>query len=128
MALKPNPVNWFEIPVSNLGRATEFYEHIFGVELPLHEMGGLKMAWFPMVPMTQKEPGAAGSLIKGDDFSPSQSGTCVYFSVEDIDDVLKKVNATGGKTVAPKGSIGEYGFIALFTDTEGNKVGLHSLK
>ena len=128
MVLKPNPVNWFEIPVSDLSRATEFYQHIFDVELPLHEMGGVKMAWFPMVPMSQNEPGAAGSLIKGGDSRPSQSGTCVYFSVEDIEDVLRKVNAKGGKTVAPKGSIGEYGFIALFTDTEGNKVGLHSLK
>jgi predicted enzyme related to lactoylglutathione lyase len=51
----------------------------------------------------------------------------VYFSVEDIEETLRKVNATGGKTLLPKKSIGEYGFIAHFEDTEGNRLALHSM-
>lgn len=125
MALKPNPVNWFEIPVKDLSRATEFYQNIFGVELALNEMGPTKMAWFPM---EKDASGAGGTLMKADGYQPSDEGTLVYFSVDDIESVLKKINAEGGKTLEPKSSIGEHGFIALFKDSEGNRVGLHSTK
>ncbi len=125
MALKPNPVNWFEIPVNDLSRATEFYEGIFGIELSLNEMGPSKMAWFPMV---KEGSGAAGTLMKAEGYSPSDQGTLIYFSVDDIEDVLKKVNAKGGKTLESKMSIGEHGFIGIFEDTEGNRVGIHSTK
>jgi len=125
MAIKTNPVNWFEIPATDLNRAQAFYEHILSVELSLQEMGPMKMAWFPM----EKDiPGAAGSLVKAQGQTPSHAGTLVYFSVEDIESVLKKVNEKNGKTLHPKESIGEYGFIALFEDSEGNRVGLHSMK
>jgi predicted enzyme related to lactoylglutathione lyase len=125
MATKANPVGWFEIPANDLSRAQAFYEHILGVQLSLHEVGPMKMAWFPM---EQNAPGAAGSLVKAEGQSPSQSGTLVYFSVEDIEGVLKKANDKGGKTLLPKESIGEYGFIALIQDSEGNRVGIHSMK
>jgi len=123
MALKPNPVNWFEIPAKDISRATKFYQNIFGVELQLNEMANTKMAWFPMA---QNSPGAGGTLIKGDGYKPSTSGTLVYFSVDDIESTLKKITAEGGKTLEPKSSIGEHGFIALFEDSEGNRIGLHS--
>jgi uncharacterized protein len=125
MAAKANPVNWFEIPTNDLGRAQVFYEHVLGVQLSLNEIGPAKMAWFPM----EKEgTGAAGTLMKAEGYTPSHSGTLVYFSVEDIEGTLKKVNEKGGKTLMPKESIGEYGFIGLFEDSEGNRVGLHSMK
>lgn len=123
MALKPNPVNWFEIPTKDISRATKFYQNIFGIELALNEMESTKMAWFPM---EQNTPGAGGSLIKADDYKPSNQGTLVYFLVDDIESVVKKINAEGGKILQPKTGIGEHGFIALFEDTEGNRVGLHS--
>jgi uncharacterized protein len=123
MALKPNPVNWFEIPAKDISRATKFYQNIFGVDLQLNEMANTKMAWFPMA---QNSPGAGGTLIKGDGYKPSTSGTLVYFSVDDIESTLKKIHAEGGKTLEPKTSIGEHGFIALFEDSEGNRIGLHS--
>ena len=123
MALKPNPVNWFEIPAKDLSRATKFYENIFGTKLQLNEMGPMKMAWFPM---EQNGQGAGGTLIKSEGYKPSTSGTLIYFSIDDIESVLKKINAEGGKTLQAKTSIGEHGFIALFEDTEGNRVGLHS--
>jgi uncharacterized protein len=125
MGTKANPVGWFEIPANDLSRAQVFYEHILGVQLSLHEMGPMKMAWFPM---EQNAPGAAGSLVKSEGQTPSQNGTLVYFSVENIEGVLKKANEKGGKTLQPKESIGEYGFIALIQDSEGNRIGIHSMK
>lgn len=125
MAAKPNPVNWFEIPVNDLSRAQAFYEHILDVKLEVNEMGPMKMAWFPM---QQEGSGAAGTLAKSEGYTPSHQGTMVYFSVEDIESVLRKVNSKGGKTLLPKESIGQYGFIGWFEDSEGNRVGLHSMK
>lgn len=125
VAAKLNIANWFEIPVKDLERAIPFYEKVFDVKLTPEEMSGLKMALFPY---TQDVPGAAGALIKGKSYEPSHAGTVVYFSVEDIDETLRKINASGGKTIMPKTSIGQYGVIAHFEDTEGNRLALHSMK
>jgi len=118
-----NAINWFEIPVSDLDRAKDFYEKVLNVSMTITEMGPLKMAWFPS---EQESPGAAGTLIKADSYVPSHSGTLVYFQVDDIEGTLDKINSQGGKTLNPKMSIGEYGFVAHFEDCEGNRVALHS--
>jgi len=122
MSPQANPVNWFEIPVTDLSRAKTFYESAFGIEIAENEMGGSKMGWFPM---EKDAAGAAGTLIEGDGYVPSHHGTLVYFSVEKIDRTLQSVDAAGGKIVVPRTSIGEYGFIAHFEDSEGNRVALH---
>jgi uncharacterized protein len=124
VTLKSNPVSWFEIPVKDLEKAKKFYESVFGFELTSSEMGPLKMAWFPMI---KDAPGAAGSLVKAEGYMPAETGTVVYFCVDDITATLGKINAGGGKTVLPKTSIGEYGFIAHFEDCEGNRVALHAM-
>ena len=125
VAAKINPVNWFEIPVKDIGRARKFYEKVLGLELSPYDMEPFTMAFFPM---TQGAQGAAGSLIKGESYEPSHAGTVVYFSVDDIEEILRRINANGGKTLMPKKSIGQYGFIAHFEDTEGNRLALHSMK
>jgi predicted enzyme related to lactoylglutathione lyase len=125
VAAKINPVNWFEIPVKDIGRARKFYEKVLGLELSPYDMEPFTMAFFPM---TQGAQGAAGSLIKGESYEPSHAGTVVYFSVDDIEETLRRINANGGKTLMPKKSIGQYGFIAHFEDTEGNRLALHSMK
>ncbi len=125
VAVKTNPVNWFEIPVKDIGRARKFYEKVLGFELTPEEMAPYTLAFFPM---TQNVSGAAGTLIKGESYEPSHAGTVVYFSVDDIDEVLRRINANGGKTLLPKKNIGKYGFIAHFEDTEGNRLALHSMK
>ena len=117
------PSTWFEIPVNDMGRAKKFYEKVFGLELALNEMGPMTMAWFPMI---QDTPGAAGSLVKAESYEPSHSGTVVYFSVDDIEETLRRISANGGKTLMPKTGIGEYGFIAHFEDSEGNRLALHA--
>ena len=117
-----NPVNWFDIPVNDLARAKSFYESILGIELTESEMGPIKIASFPM---EQGAAGAAGSLMKGDAYTPSQDGTMVYLHVDDIEVTLGKINDSGGKTLMPKMNIGQHGFMAQFEDSEGNRVALH---
>jgi predicted enzyme related to lactoylglutathione lyase len=78
--------------------------------------------------MEQDAPGATGSLILAESYVPSQSGSMVYFSVDDIEVVLEKVSENGGSIFNPKTSIGEHGFVGHFLDTEGNRIGLHSNK
>lgn len=125
MPVKNNPVGWFEIPTNDINRAKTFYEQVFGTELTLNEMGPAKMAMFPM---EKDATGATGALIKSEGYTPSHSGTIVYFPVDDIEGTLKKIQGKGGKTLLPKTSIGEHGFYAQFEDTEGNRVALHSMK
>jgi predicted enzyme related to lactoylglutathione lyase len=128
-----NPVVWFEIPVTDMTRAKAFYEKVLTVSLTLHDMapifpsssGPLHMAWFPM---ENEAPGATGSLVQGERYMPSRSGILIYFSVEDISGVLEKAGKSGGKILNPKMGIGEYGFIGHFMDSEGNCIGLHSMK
>lgn len=124
VAKKINIASWFEIPVTDLDRAVKFYEKVFDVKLSIEEMGGTKMAMFPF---TEDAPGAAGALVKGESYAPSPAGAVIYFSVESIEEILRRINANGGKTYLPKTSIGTYGFIAKFEDPEGNRLALHAM-
>lgn len=122
MASHANPVNWFEIPVTDISRARKFYEAILQLEIPETEMGPNKMGWFPM---EMDRMGAAGTLIQGDGYTPSHAGSLVYLNVDSIDPTLEAITNAGGKTLVPRTSIGEHGFIAHFEDTEGNRIALH---
>jgi predicted enzyme related to lactoylglutathione lyase len=124
VAKKTNIANWFEVPVKDLGRATRFYEKVFDVKMTFEEMNGMKMAMFPM---DQDAPGTTGALMQAETYEPSHAGTVVYFTVESIEETLRKINAYGGKMFMPKTAIGQYGFIAQYEDTEGNRLALHSM-
>ena len=117
-----NPVNWFEIPVTDMTRAKKFYETILSVEIVESEMGPNKMGWFPM---EMGATGSAGTLILGDGYKPSHDGSLVYINVDSIDPTLELIAANGGKSLMPRMGIGQHGFIAHFEDTEGNRVALH---
>lgn len=116
-----NWVNWFEIPVTDIERATGFYGSIFGITFETIEMMGTTMALFPT-------EGAGGALVKGPDYNPTTDGSVVYLNGgDDLDTPLGKVAGAGGKVIVPKTHIGEgMGYFAMFIDTEGNKVALHS--
>lgn len=119
-----NVVNWFELPVTDLARAKKFYEAAFGLSLTHMDMGPTSMEMFP------GEPGAAnagGALVLGEGYVPNGTGTTVYFATEDIDGTNAKIAAAGGSVIVPKMSIGEFGFISQFLDSEGNRVALHSM-
>ncbi|MEI8011162.1 MAG: VOC family protein [Candidatus Omnitrophota bacterium] len=115
-------VNWFEIPVMDMDRAVAFYEAVFGIPMTVQTKGLIQMALWPK----PKNPsGAGGSLIKVKGINPSHDGSLVYFTVKDIQPVLDKVLAHGGKILKEKMNIGEYGLIAHVADSEGNRVGIH---
>jgi predicted enzyme related to lactoylglutathione lyase len=124
MSLTINPVGWFEIPAADLQRAKSFYEFILNCKLDVNNFGNLKMAWFPF---DQEKTGSTGSLVEAESYVPSYNGSMVYFVVDDIEGVLKRVSEKGGKVITPKMSIGQYGFVGHFEDSEGNRLGLHSM-
>lgn len=120
-----NAINWFEIPVNNLSRAKKFYSTIFNCDINDMPMGGtnLKYAVFPF----EQNGGVGGVLVEGKGYEPTVKGSLLYLNGgDDLSNVLSKVEKAGGKIVVPKTSVGPYGFIAHFKDSEGNKVGLHS--
>lgn len=123
--MNKNVVDWFEIPVTDMVRAKTFYSTVFGKELVNMNMPEMEMASFPWFNDAENAP---GSLVKSKGYEPTATGTVVYFYSEDVNVELAKAIKSGGKVIVPKTDIGEYGFIALFIDTEGNRVGLHSAK
>ncbi len=124
--MKKNMVAWFEIPVTNMDRAQAFYEKVFEVEIGVHDLGELLMGFFPM---NEGASGAMGALMKHEGYKPSHEGTLVYFSCEDLQIELDRVESAGGKVMQNKSQISpENGFMGLFEDTEGNRVALHSMK
>lgn len=118
-------VGWFEIPVGDMKRAKQFYDTVFDISISLHDFGGLKMGWFPNDP---EKKGATGSLIQHEMYRPSATdGALVYFSCKDLNAELSRVEEAGGTIMKQKTAIGEgHGFMALLTDTEGNRIALHS--
>jgi len=127
MTNKENSLNWFEISVTDMNRAKKFYETIFGIEMPVQEMMGMKMAFFPAEDMNGK---VSGGLVQGPMHKPSADGSKIYLNGNpDLSQALSKVEKAGGKVVMPKTKISdEIGHMAFFTDSEGNTVALHSNK
>jgi predicted enzyme related to lactoylglutathione lyase len=119
-----NLISIVEIPTLDFPRALSFYQAILGVTIEEVDMGGVKMGVFPSDGETVNV-----TLINGGESMPSMDGTIVYLNAGDnLQSTLDKVRLNGGKVVVPKTQISpEIGFFAMFTDTEGNKLGLHSI-
>lgn len=122
-----NAISWFEIPASDLDRATKFYEAIFGVTLMVMDLPNIKMRMFPIT----DNMGVGGAVVDSGGFHrPSATdGPLIYLNGNpDVQGVLDKVEAAGGKIMVPKTEISpEYGYMAVILDTEGNRIGLHSV-
>jgi predicted enzyme related to lactoylglutathione lyase len=117
-------LNWFEIPVTDFARAKAFYEQVLGITITTLPMGPVTMG------MLSTDPQAVGgALVHGDGSTPSATGTLVYLNGgDDLAPLLARVEAAGGRVLVPKTEIGnDFGFFAHFLDTEGNKLGLHSM-
>lgn len=116
-------LNWFEIPATDFERAKTFYAKVLDVQI--HDDPNRQYAYLPSEPQKQEFGGAIGF---GENFIPSATGTTIYLDGgNDLSIPLGRVESAGGKIILPKTSIGDNGFIALFIDTEGNKIGFHSL-
>jgi predicted enzyme related to lactoylglutathione lyase len=120
-----NPVGWFEIYVQDMERAKAFYESVFGVQLTKLDSPEIEIWAFPM---QSERSGASGALVQMPGFSSGANSVLVYFSCADCAVEAAKAASAGGKVEKEKFSIGQYGYISLVTDTEGNMIGLHSMQ
>lgn len=121
-------ISWFEIPTTDIERARKFYEEIFQIQLAPLETDNFKMRMFPIDdPMN----GVGGALVKTDGFHrpSSTDGPLVYLNANpDVQIILDRIEGAGGKIIVPKTQISdEYGYMAVFIDTEGNRIALHSV-
>lgn len=121
----PNAINWFDIPAANFTRAKAFYEAVFQTELfvpdPERPSG--------MFPADWRKGEVGGAITQGEGFVPSMTGALVFLNGgADLAEPLARVEAAGGKVLMPKTQIpmGDAGFMAMFVDSEGNRIGLHS--
>lgn len=120
-------LTWFDIPMTESHRAREFYAHVLGVPLEVSNFGGSDMILLPKGPNAQA---VGGALSRDPHRAPSDQGTLVYLAADlfpgGLDGCVARVPAAGGAVILPRTSIGEHGFIAIFRDSEGNAVGLHT--
>jgi uncharacterized protein len=125
--VQKNAVSWFEIPTLDIDRATKFYETVFSIKLIPLDFPDIQMRMFPV---EDPDSGVGGALVKSDGFHvPSDSlGPLLYLNANpDVQNALEKVETAGGKILVPKTQISpEYGFMGVFTDTEGNRIAVHS--
>ncbi|MEI9809133.1 MAG: VOC family protein [Bacteroidota bacterium] len=119
-----NLVNWVEIPAKDFSRAKNFYHAILGFEINEVDMFGTKMGFFPT-----DGSNVSGAIVQGTDYTPSTDGALVYLNGgTNLQDMLVKVENAGGHIIVAKTQISpEMGYFAMFLDTEGNKMALHSI-
>ena len=120
-----NLISIVEIPTADFLRAVKFYQSILNVSIEEIDMDGTQMGVLP------NEEGTVNlCLVKGNDYKPTTDGTVVYLNAgNDLQPMLDKVGQNGGQVIVPKTEISpEIGYFALFIDTEGNKLGLHSIQ
>jgi uncharacterized protein len=124
MPNRPHVLAWCEIPVLDFARAKAFYEALLGHPIEVMTMGPSTMGFLSSDPDQ-----VSGAIVYGDGTAPSQSGTLVYFNGgDDLSAMLARVEPAGGQVAVPKTEIGNgFGFFAHFVDTEGNRLGLHSM-
>lgn len=126
MEMLHNAVSWFEIPVADFDRAKQFYSTIYDFDMPVMDMGAVKMG---ILLHHRDNGGVGGAIMSGEMYVPSKQGSRVYLNAgNDLNIVLNRVEAAGGKVVLPKSFLGDsMGHMAVIEDTEGNYVSLHSV-
>lgn len=124
-----NAISWFEIPATDIERAQRFYEAVFKFQMQIMDLQGIKMRMFPL---DNPMKGIGGTLVQeGTNFyKPSSTdGPLIYLNGNpDVQIFLDRIEEAGGKILVPKTAISdEYGDMAVFEDTEGNRIALHNV-
>lgn len=116
-------VHWFEIPALDFDRAVKFYASVFQGDLSIMNLPDRQMALMPPGANPEGDVNPFGSILHTENFKPSDDGSVIYLDpMGSIDDALKRVEQAGGTITHPKQEIGA-GYLACFTDTEGNTLG-----
>ncbi|CAI1020554.1 TPA: VOC family protein [Serratia fonticola] len=123
--MNKNIVSWFEIYVTDMPRAKKFYEAVFNTQLEKLETEGME---YQMFPYQEGGEGSGGALVKMAGVPVGAGGTMVYLSCEDCAVEESRIVPNGGEILKEKFAIGENGFISIAKDSEGNVIGLHSMK
>jgi predicted enzyme related to lactoylglutathione lyase len=126
--MKQNAIGWFDIYVTDMSRAVTFYQTVLHCELGVIEDPTDSGALMKSFTADMSVYGAGGALVQRDGAQPGPGGTMVYFGSEDCAIEESRVKAAGGRVLSPKFSIGDYGFVSICMDTEGNTFGLSSMK
>ncbi|BFM44123.1 VOC family protein [Flavobacterium sp. CFS9] len=122
MKNKSNPVVYFEIPVTNIERAIQFYSAVFDFEFERDRIHDNEMAFFPLI---EGNNGISGALAQGEIYKPTIDGTLVYLNTENIEETINLAVKNGAEILFPITSNGEFGWVAEFKDCEGNRIALH---
>ena len=118
-----NQFVWVDIPVLKLGRAIRFYSAVIGMEVEKNDYPGMSIGTFP-----HKDDEVGGCLYMSETVKPSADGPLIYLNAHGrLDEAIEAAQATGGKVLQAKESIGPYGYRAIILDTEGNRIALHSM-
>lgn len=112
---------YFEIPVTDMTRAIEFYSHVFDCTFVKEMIHDCEMAFFPF---DENKSGVSGALCKGEIYKPSLKGSLIYLSTLDIDSTMSKAIAKGASELFPKTEVPNIGYSAEFKDSEGNRIAL----
>ncbi len=126
--MQQNPVGWFEIYVSDINRAANFYQTVFDKTLENLRDPNDDTVEMKSFAADMGVYGAGGALVKRAGVEPGTGGTVVYFGVDDCAVEESRVESAGGKVIQSKQSIGEFGWFSLCMDTEGNLFGLSSMQ
>lgn len=112
---------WFDIPVKDLDRATDFYRQVLDINIDSYGDD------VPVAVMAHGPGDVAGCLALNEGFSPSDRGPLLYFTVDGrLDAAVGLVEGLGGRVLEPAHSIKPHGYRAIVLDSEGNRICLHS--
>lgn len=119
-----NTISWFEIPVIGFHRAKKFYEFVLGITIAEQEMNGMLMGF-----LGDSSQGVTGAIVKHEWYTPAEHGVLIYLNGgDDLGPMLARAEAAGASVVIPKTKVSDdIGYMAVFKDTEGNRIALHSL-
>lgn len=126
--MKQNAIGWFDIYVDDMGRAVDFYQSVLQQELEDMIDPTDNNVIMKSFPTDMGAYGAGGALIKRHGSTPGMGGTLIYFGVADCSEEQSRVVTAGGQVIRPKMSIGEFGWVSICMDTEGNMIGFSSMK
>jgi uncharacterized protein len=116
-----NAITWFEIPATDFARAVSFYRTVLGQDIQEGEFMGVPHGFFPA-----GEGGVAGAIVAPEDAAPASAGTLIYLNAgRSLDQIVGRIAPAGGRVVLPRTSIEPQGSMAIFIDSEGNRIGLH---
>ncbi|HHN48671.1 MAG TPA: VOC family protein [Bacteroidales bacterium] len=111
-------ISFFEIPAADFHRAVAFYETVLDTQIQAESCETEKMGFFP---------NCEGAISYSPQIKPTSDGVLISLKVKNVEQTLAKVEKLGGKTIIPKTAIKAEGrgYLFVFLDCEGNKVGLH---